>query len=687
VAETILVILVLREFYICNGKSIKNIRYIIASLGFIITISWGIKSLGNYKANDTFSPKLKKSVKIILGHNKRKQSFFDQHNIRLKDFSCTDSQSLIQNHDLVLDFLLKEKFNIKFATHYIQLTSNIENLNSLSKAQKMLVELDKQFRLLQVCSLSYQVDAWTSAESDIYYKKWFVRIKKIFDQMKTIHPLSMQPTTYARSYFKDVFESFYNKKKLSIKDGLVLELTYLLWSSFYDFSNNQQYIKKSYPKIMADNPHNSSYLHWLRIMASGHIRKKSLLIHIDSHTDLSAIQATTNDPRFSGFSLLQLSKMILIIEQSPISLKKQHLLQYLNSEKKKSTDSETEYIDQIINLIVNTSFHNLKDILYDAIKIENFNSNIVENVKKALASGNDTHMIKNKIFDYIKSIALEDYVKKRLLKWIEKKSLDEILSSLYVLSGYASPQIATPLLPAIISDVTDTVIMLKGNWVTRVPNRSILGSSIHYDGFADFELFNLNPNYYPYGDSKNEIIPGGLADSNINKQFFNYWSPFKMVSKDTPRKTIKYFRYDSLNLFNQKGEVKGTLKKVNQLMNRLNKDLILGIDLDFFVTNSNSLNHDVEPISTARINNSHNVDQPEFMLIKNRLNMFGQFLKGLKQKPHVITMADSTNLLRANPSDNFGSMLGGNFTPPSLIFLVQYKLRTIFKEVYDTPIF
>ena len=123
---------------------------------------------------------------------------------------------------------------------------------------------------------------------------------------------------------------------------------------------------------------------------------------------------------------------------------------------------------------------------------------------------------------------------------------------------------------------------------------------------------------------------------------------------------------------------------------------ILDIDLDAFVSNGTNDPgmKNVIPISYGRESSNHNMTSEgdlksglsasEMYMIRKRVDAFFKRLEEAKRNgvlPRVITIADSTQLMRAIRGEN-EDFMGGNYTPACLAFILNFMVRERLKNLY-----
>lgn len=610
-----------------------------------------------------------KSIDIIKNSDKHFNELFSSNSIKKENFTCDNIHKFDSFSQTLLASILALKLKTKVATDYLDLSGNHQAL--VTKGKNLQKYYFSEFTRLNKCLfLLYMQREHDNLDSKmIAHKKHYKGLINIVENQYSDYKK-------AQIIFQAIFDQFSVKSFLDLIDQKLLRHTYSVYSSFYERFNNNQYSSKI--KVLIDNPHNASFMKWLRESKFKNFPQDTLLVHVDSHTDLTSILYRSDDPIFRNFTIVEINSILdLLVSQEA---RKKYLLIKLIESFKDHKFSE-KYKIKLFNWIQGHSIVEIREKIFQVFE-EGFKGNyIVSSITELLKSEDNINEKRKKIQLLINDSQIDAHIKESINQWIKSADSDNLTQHILSVIQFFSGHIAMPLVSALSTNVTNKILMLKPPWVVRVPHS-------FESEFDEFELITTREDYD--FDKKSRVMPAlVMKNQQTVDKYSNHSSPFVFIYEDSIRKTIKKFSYLSVNLSNEvfAGDTIGGIDGLDKLIKK--DGFILGIDLDTFSTNSANGGTPIEPLSFGRpLKDPKNeiIKKRELDLVFDRITVFKYSLKRLKMKPSLITFSDSTNQLRSNPSDDFGSLMGGNFTPIGLIFLINFKLRTVMNELYNTPI-
>lgn len=581
--------------------------------------------------------------------------------VRVPEFtSCADlnNESAPSRSDL-RSKINKLQANINIAI--VNAAESAERQSTIRVGQQKLEELQQTIRRLSVCTFQNEIRDEMAAIGTKFSKnkKYLKKLDKIascFDPTRDGTGVDKN-SSFIKSTFDSIFKNFWEKSKtknLTTQDCNVLRKTYSVWSSFYDDLNekDENVAQEASVPLYNVNPHNSSYYYWMQEKRKGTIPEQGLaLLHVDTHTDLGHIHAHSVG---SGADALPFTSYSRVLS--------------LASEENRS--GLIEYVNQVMQ--------------------------------------NSTYSQDNK---------------DALVQFVTTKPFSEIVNVINQSTRMNVHQIAQPLVAAAATGVTQSTTMVLPPWSTRL---------------SESTKFDDNGRVVPVNISINETIinekEGRTLDPRVNLATLDptntlgidqgEFSPIETYDPETQsdwtRPTGVTFDLAVAPLSREErsnipGETNFNITATEELRDFADylpasaqtDGFILDIDLDAFVSNGVT-DSVVEPISFGRTqeldkeeaeNSKHGsheafneldsnteVLSTEMNAIKQRMDSFFDRLERAKArgvKPKVITIADSTTLLRAMEGQEDDSMAGGNFTPSCMAFLLNYMVRQKLEGLYN----
>lgn len=554
--------------------------------------------------------------------------------------------------------------SLRTAIDQMQAYSNIlrvaggeRNQQLVSTAEQKLVVMQRLIQQVSLCQFQEEIQAeLASIGNEVSQNKQFLeQLNNITTCINVDAPTSSfgNVLEMAKSSFDSIFSHFWNKSQqdnLTQQDCEVLRKTYSVWASFYDAQNDQTNRDEEKIPLYNVNPHNSSYYYWMQERNSGRIPPQGLaLMHVDTHTDLGHIHAHSQG---SGMDALPF-----------------------------------------------TAF----DEVFDSAA-RNDREGLVSNVERALANSPYPQEQKDNLLNYMRTA---DFA--------------EITSTLNQAVRTNVHQIAQPIMGAVASGVTSSVTMVLPPWTPR------LEETTNFDSRNRAVPLTVNMQEIVTEDSERILGPAidittqdpntdlGALDNpytpllHYNPTTDSDWSrptgttfglTVSQLTRETESAAIGQTNFDV--------QASSQMRPLSDYLPAQAKDdgFILDIDLDAFVSNGRGINR-AEPVSYGRTQNldgdsRHNrhsefneLDQTDEVLttemqaIKQRIDVFFDRLAASKEQgfnPKVITIADSTTLMRAIEGQENDSAGGGNFTPSCMAFLLNYMVRQKLSALYNVDI-
>lgn len=541
---------------------------------------------------------------------------------------------------------------------------NTDQQQAIRLGQEKIIELQKTIRRLSVCQFQKDIKNEMSAigakfsQNKTYLKK-LDKIAGCFD-VETGSTGVSKDSNFIKSTFDSIFQNFWNKAQtnnLTKQDCDVLRKTYSVWSSFYDDLNNkensEEISQEEQVPLYNVNPHNSAYYYWMQEKNKGTIPEQGLpLLHVDTHTDLGHIHSHSVGSGLDALPFTSFSKVLNLASQENRS----ELIAYANQVMENSTYS-TESKEALIQFVTHRPFTEIVSVVNQSTRMN------VHQIAQPLVAAAATGVTQST------TMVLPPW--SRRLE--ESRKFDE--------NGRVIP-VNISLNEAIFSENEGRTLNATVNILTLDPENNL--------GIANRETSPIET-YNPETDSDWSRPTGVSFDLAV--------SPLSREQRsDIPGESI----------FDTRGT--SELKDfADYLPAAAQSDgFILDIDLDAFVSNGNTDNPIAEPISYGRTqfydrvgagasnHGSHDsfneldpnteVLSTEMNAIKQRMDSFFDRLDRAKArgvKPKVITIADSTTLLRAMEGQEDDSMTGGNFTPSCMAFLLNYMVRQRLEAIYN----
>jgi len=615
----------------------------------------------------------------IIKKYKRKKLTCKSFNKRHKNKTGEEKSETIKEsiYELVQDTYTVQK---SIAAMEKSLTNNKKRriIELLKKAKKLKDRLLKSRRTIQLCEFQRQIKIEIKTAINDPNSKMLKKLLHTSECFKDTNPKNLVlSNSIGKSFFTNTFKHFQSKKELTEEDCNTLRRTYQIWSSFYE----QQNISVSKSKIDYKipvynvNPHNSSFHYWLKESLNQGFPKEGLtLLHADTHTDMSHI----------------------------------HDHQYIEDPEGPLEENKTRHLK--------LRFRSLKKLIRYAKR------NIISSDRRKEKTQKQFNEVLKKELD--KSTEFKNEKEKETtFKYLTEKPPLEAIEILYNQSRKTVHQISQPIIGAVASDVTSKVVLCLPPWQKRLPRNKINPKTKKADHTPSF-LCNKNDTLKPSTYRKYE--------KELDSYIFDFYDESEIAEceKKQPKKPyrcckVKDFTFSVTECNNEvtteyKTEDDKTYYIPNENKNKLpdffsyfgekekKNGYILDIDLDAFVSEGTE-DDAVMPISFARTEKhqksygSHNgheqsnendpiveVSSLEIDRVKERVDNFFNRIRKAKDDgyiPKVITIADSTVLMRALTGDSDDSLSGGNYTPSCFVFLLNYLVKQKLKETFPEAYF
>ena len=636
---------------------------------------------------------------ISFNHNKFVHtSEFDTNEFHFENYIVNFDSSAneflapseLKYNELNCEKIFNSKYSILILDFYRVFNAKIKQIYDYQVMKKNYLKANKARNKFRELKVNYNESLRCIYFTKINENKLYAKKMQDVENLSQLEYLSKEYflknnrviSSEVDEYFEKIFNQYYYKKEITFEDARFLELIYSFWSSLYNMKNNREIISDKKNKILFNNPHNNSFIQWLRLKAEGFLGKETFIVHVDSHTDLYGINRFNKNPMFFNSDVFLLTKLIHSISQT--STHKDFYKEVKNLRNTAKTKNDKRLLEYIEELYLNYGLVGVRREIVGILNIDNFSESKVEEINKIIKTDNSEEYIRNEIIKILRNEKhANQQVMNYIVNWVEDAELSEIARELYVNFYFLADVISKPLVPAVITGITDKIIMLKPAWTSRI-------KAMEFNDFrmGEVNLVTYETSYY-LNEKNNEFITPAVNhfSAYAQKNYVNLASPFESFQRGTPMKHLMKFTHFTnwLNL-----ETESEVLQNDNVINFINtneyfntSDMVLGIDVDAFVTNAKSMNSLVEPISYLRENNATTVPADEFARIKKRIETFVKLITSFKNKPKLITFADSTRILKAQLSKNTEKNDGGNFTPPALAFLLGYKLSKDLREVID----
>ena len=577
------------------------------------------------------------------------QSFTKKYAEEVKKFSCNEKNSLedikqklnamkrmnqgqtLYNIEVVRNALpyLDDEFlkseNITFA----QLTKSQNNIETI------LIEREQIRKKANLCLFNRELKDQIRSTLNQENKDFLQQLSGVSSCLGIVPTANQgELKELSSNIFDSIFNFFSKKEPLGNEDCEVLKKTYEVWSSFYDEENSDKDNSEEEIPFYNVNPHNSAYFYWVKEKANGNIPPEGLsLLHIDTHTDLDHIHSYNLNSYFDGVALPQVSSLLYELKTKG----------------------------------------------------------------------------KPAMMEMVNTLEMSDEKKLRLRSWIQNQNAQKLAGDLETTIRGNVHKIAQPLVGASASGITRDITMVLPPWATRINRSKIVDGQVQKqplqlvqtitDDMEESEIKFLTSEDQNYLQIPNKVIN---SSSLYNKDEYKVLAQVDLsVADANTERRVKLADGSSTIITEQ--------RKLAPLSSHLqSKKFILDIDLDGFVSDGISKKHGVEPISFGRTQ-AHNakagehgghqnsnetdpriaVSTMELDLIDQRLNSFFDRLEQAKEDGHtpaVITISDSTTLMRALEGQEQDGAIGGKFTPSCLVFLLNYRVRQRMQQIYGIQI-
>lgn len=533
---------------------------------------------------------------------------------------------------------------------------------AIRAGEEKLGELHKAIRKLSLCTFQSDLRQEMAAIGDRFsqnknFLKKLDRISGCFDAETGSTGVS-KDTGFVRSTFDAIFNTFWTKAKtenLTKQDCDVLRKTYSVWSSFYDDLNQKDESLEQEPTVPLYNvnPHNSAYYYWMQEKNKGTIPEQGLpLLHVDTHTDLGHIHAHSIGSGIDALSFTSYSGVLSLASQENRS----GLIEYVNQAMQNSTYSQ-ESKDALIQFVTTRPFNEIVNVVNQSTRMN------VHSIAQPLVAAAATGVTRST------TMVLPPWSR----RLTESRTFDD--------SGRVVP-VNISINESVYSFDEGRTLNAAVNIKNLDPNNNL---GIGQRGTSPIETFN------PDTDSDWTRPTGITFDLAVSPLSREQRSDIPGETVLDPQATSEL--RDFADYLPAEAQTDG---------------FILDIDLDAFVSNGNEDNPVAEPLSYGRTqffdgvgagNSSHGgheafneldpnteVLSTEMSAIKQRMDSFFERLDGAKARgvrPKVITIADSTTLMRAMEGQEDDSMSGGNFTPSCMAFLLNYMVRQRLESLYN----
>lgn len=581
--------------------------------------------------------------------------------VRVPEFTTcenAETESSLSRSDL-RGRINKLQANINIAI--VNAAESAERQRTIRIGQQKLEELQQTIRRLSVCTFQNEI-----REEMVAIGSKFSRNKKHLEKLDKIAGC-FDPTrdgtgvdknsSFIKSTFDSIFKDFWEKSKrknLTTQDCNVLRKTYSVWSSFYDDLNNKDeaIAQEETVPLYNVNPHNSSYYYWMQEKNKGTIPEQGLpLLHVDTHTDLGHIHAHSVGSGIDALPFTSFSRALSLASEEDRS----GLVEYVNQVMQNSTYSQDNK-DALVQFVTTKPFSEIVNVINQSIRMNVHQ--IAQPLVAAAASGvtQSTTMV--------------------LPPW--SRRLDE--STKFDENGRVVP-VNISINESVVNQEEGRTLDPRVNLSTLSPDNTL---GIERRATSPIETFD------PKTDS-DWTRPTGVT--------------FDLAVSPLSREQ----RSDIVGETNFDAQATTELRDFADYLpaSAQTDGFILDIDLDAFVSNGDAANI-AEPISYGRTQSfdrvgagdsshgSHDsfneldpnteVLSTEMNAIKQRMDSFFDRLERAKArgvKPKVITIADSTTLLRAMEGQEDDSLSGGNFTPSCMAFLLNYMVRQKLEGLYN----
>lgn len=451
------------------------------------------------------------------------------------------------------------------------------------------------------------------------------------------------------SFFRNLFNHFWNKPSLSNEDCRVLQQAYRVWSSLYE-DRNQGEARSNIP-VYNVNAHNASFYYWAQEQRNGRIPPEGLTVfHADTHSDVAHVHSHANHWTNGALDMRTAQQATL---QS-----NQELPRFVAREIERS-NLAPEQRAQMLRRVSQTPPAQLRAELSQAIRQN------VHQIAQPLTAAQLTGVSNGR---YVMCMP----------PWSR-----EFPRSRYVrdAQGRSRPQ-------GLEFELREMNRLQTGGGLTLAEARP---STIGYT-YPCSRVNERIPSVRCYPDSERDRQGRLIGTANYQVVDCNNEELVEIGSDSAGR-----VQYDVRDRSGQ------DLFPFEDFMTDRDREqgFLLDIDLDVFV--SEGRGNSVEPTSYLRpnhpdrkdpdhananeLNPRTDVPSRELEQIKDRIDGFFDRLEQAKNQgylPKVITIADSTNLERALRSRESNDLNGGNFTPACLSFVVNYMVRERLSSLYGT---
>ncbi len=422
--------------------------------------------------------------------------------------------------------------------------------------------------------------------------------------------------------FDSIFNFFTNKKNLTDEDCEVLSRTYEVWSSFQEEENKAAHENKGLSIPLYNvNPHNSSYIAWLKEKAKGNIPAGGLpTLHIDTHTDLGHVHSH-GAGWSSHMKLDEISKLAVIEDDQEF----RDQLRKTLSDNQTKEDRINEVLSQDIEKLRADVFTHMNDRVHEIAQplVAGIASNVTSELIMALPPWS-YRLPRNKAGDPYK-VDLIHYGQDSDAMYGLSTSEEDILKAR-----------GTPI----------GIKTNKRKGIVRTFNLAVVDANLE----SNIEVKDTEGNLIATMIDKREETPNDSLLAHM------------------PKDENQFILDIDLDAFVSEG--RGTDGVTPKSFGRHTQQ--------YGTHNGHDVNTETDPNVQVPLREFELIENRVDHFFKNLEEM-----KTAGKLPAVITIADSTLLQSMAGADPDDSQVGGNYTPSCLAFLLNYRIKQGLKEIYN----